>query len=700
MRAVNLVLAACLLAACSSAGGPGDDGGDFVPFPTRDGGPIRFDAGTGLGHSADGGLAPDGGSPEDGGLEDGGSPDGGVAAGDPCTGPACTGTQVLVCGTNGFFQPGEDCALRQMRCQAGVCTGCLPGARRCVGTTAVESCNADGETYRVVETCPSDRVCSEGQCVVAGPCGVGGKKSNQGCDYWAVDLPNADVTLPGSSISPATSQYAVVVSNTDENTAAQILITESTGGQPVTVVQDTVPPRDLKIFNLGPKNADQCGSSMGCANVGYRAYRIQSSIPVVAYQFNPLNNTEEAFSNDASLLLPSNALDQEYIIVTADAQAGQNRQGQTVPWGAFLSVVGTLDTPTSVTVTIPAGVLFDPPQGATVSGNIVTATLAKYQVLTILSRPPNSELNNPGNPSAGGGNLSGSRVTASGKVAVFSGNMAIVVPHGNDQKCCADHTEEQVYPLSTWGKEYVAVRSLPRRQGATPEQDVWRITASQNSTVFSYVTNAGSGLTGQPTSLHAGQSKEFRSTGDFIVSANAPFLLAHFMTSSNQAYDLGPFGIFASPCTRGSPTADQQCTQAYNTLARCADDGFGGGICQPVGDPSMTLIPPIRQFRQSYVFLTPLDYRTDFALIVAPQGTSVQLDGQEIPSSQFATVGSLGGVTFVRARIVLSTRGRHVLTASQAVGLIVGGYDRDVSYGYAGGLNLEGANPAADGGAL
>jgi hypothetical protein len=555
-------------------------------------------------------------------------------------------------------------------------------------------------TYGVVEVCGTDRTCSEGQCVTgaSGPCGAGGK-NNQGCDYWAVDLPNADVAPRAGAISPANAQFAVVISNTDETQPAQVLITQADVTGPVTVVTDTVPPKDLKVFPLGPRNADQCGVSLGCSHVGYKAFRVQTTIPVVAYQFNPLNNTAEAFSNDASLLLPTNALDTEYLVITADAQAGQSRLGAIVPWGAFVSVVGTLDTATSVTITIPSGVIFDPPQGATTNGQTITATLQKYQVLTVLSRPPASELSTTGLPVAGGGNLSGARVSASARVAVFSGNMAVVMPHGPGQKCCADHTEEQMFPLSAWGQEYVAARSLPRRQTGTLEEDYWRVTASQDGTTFTYVTNASSGLTGQPTSLNAGQSREFRSRGDFIVTANHPFLLAQFMASSNITYDLGSFGENAIPCTpnAGSDADDQYCTQQYHTLSRCATDSLGMGICQPIGDPSMTLIPPVRQFRRSYVFLTPLDYKTDFAILIAPQGTAVTLDGAPVPANSWQAVGALGAVTYVRARVVLTTRGRHVLSADQPVGLLVGGYDRDVSYGYPGGLNLEGAT-AADGG--
>jgi len=56
-------------------------------------------------------------------------------------------------------------------------------------------------------------------------------------------------------------------------------------------------------FNDGPHTA-----------LTSRAYRISSELPVVAYQFNPLDNVG-VFSNDASLLLPTSAAGDEYTVV-------------------------------------------------------------------------------------------------------------------------------------------------------------------------------------------------------------------------------------------------------------------------------------------------------------------------------------------------------------------------------------------------
>src|ERR1043165_8766119 len=45
-----------------------------------------------------------------------------------------------------------------------------------------------------------------------------------------------------------------------------------------------------------------------------QGYHITSTLPVVAYQFNPLDNVS-VFSNDASVLIPTSAIDRTYTVV-------------------------------------------------------------------------------------------------------------------------------------------------------------------------------------------------------------------------------------------------------------------------------------------------------------------------------------------------------------------------------------------------
>jgi hypothetical protein len=65
----------------------------------------------------------------------------------------------------------------------------------------------------------------------------------------------------------------------------------------------------------------------------------------------------------------------------------------------------------------------------------------------------------------------------------------------------------------------------------------------------------------------------------------------------------------------------------------------------------------------------------------------VQLDGAGVVAT-FSTLGGLDGTTYRYAHVPVS-EGPHVLTADAPVGIVVAGYDVEVSYGYAGGSGFE-----------
>jgi hypothetical protein len=98
----------------------------------------------------------------------------------------------------------------------------------------------------------------------------------------------------------------------------------------------------------------------------------------------------------------------------------------------------------------------------------------------------------------------------------------------------------------------------------------------------------------------------------------------------------------------------------------------------------MIMIPPAKQFRTDYVFLTPNKYAHDYVNIIAPSDASVTLDGNLLGAVSFATI--LGSDWKV-SRLEVGD-GVHKIVANKPVGVVVYGYDRDVGYGYAGGLNL------------
>ena len=134
------------------------------------------------------------------------------------------------------------------------------------------------------------------------------------------------------------------------------------------------------------------------------------------------------------------------------------------------------------------------------------------------------------------------------------------------------------------------------------------------------------------------------------------------------------------------------------------------------------IIPPIEQFRNDYVFLTPDKYSFDFVTILAPKDTKLLFDGAPfdadacirafVTPAKSPVTGQVNGEGFDVWRCQLSypvydetkpegkrldpgrqNDGVHRLQASRPVGLIVYGFDAYVSYAYAGGTQLESLTP-------
>src|SRR6202012_4996610 len=116
------------------------------------------------------------------------------------------------------------------------------------------------------------------------------------CEYWGVDLDNADID---DTLNAAAQQYAIVVSNPEPDVAAKVTVEQDDSSPgatnaPYQIANATVPPMSLYVFKLGPREVD--GSPPGQFNTGTNtavtrhAYKITTDFPVVAYQFNPLDN--------------------------------------------------------------------------------------------------------------------------------------------------------------------------------------------------------------------------------------------------------------------------------------------------------------------------------------------------------------------------------------------------------------------------
>ncbi len=460
-----------------------------------------------------------------------------------------------------------------------------------------------------------------------GPIGFGlscddveGAPSNLGCTFWAVDLPNDEQGTPESP--PAADQpFAVVVANVSALTPA--LVQVFVGDDDLAIAEATVDPADTFVFDLGVASVPAAASS-----VDDLAFRIESDVPIAAYQFNPAANLVEVYSNDASLLLPEHALGEDYTAATADGilLGTSTNDPDPVNAGAFVSVVAIADG-THVELSPTSGIVGPLPD---------PLVLDRGEVATVMSDAL----------SMVDGNLTGTRVHADKPVAVFSGNVATTVPRTisiDDLICCADHVEHQLLPDTAWGDAY-AVAPPPHPEGTGEAEAVYTIVAGPDGADLLWCPQRPSTA---PIDLAPGEVAEFRTDDAFTVKSDddAPFGLTQFTLSSTELGDSG------------------------------------------LGDPAMIVIVPAGQHERRSLFVVPAGYVANWATIVVRGPGRVSLDGEELDDDDFTDLGTLSGIQHRYIHVALEA-GTHALEADAPAGVTVTGIARYVGYGFAGGTGV------------
>jgi len=566
-----------------------------------------------------------------------------VGVGEPCdpaSAPFCVGERgVLYCDPLELTVRERECPGGQI-CQGGECgspTGfvCNAAGNTCNGTH-VARCNDDGTPGELVETCSF--ACAGGACLE--PCVD--EKSYFGCAFFALDLDNHDGTRFGFGGTPAAAQdWAVSISNPNEGPVT-VTITQTDGP---TVVDDLV------VGALSVERVVMPRLDVGASSHSRRSFLIETSGPVTAHQFNPINNVN-VFSNDASLLLPTHALGRRYRVLAWPTEVVTVPiLGDQIRW-SYVTFVGA--TPGTTTVTVTA-----PPNGAVLAGDGVpsiaggashTFTLQFGDVVGLQSASINRN------------DFTGMVLEASSPIAVFSGSECSFIPLSNNY---CDHLETQLFPTETWGTHYVAAKFQPR--GTEP--DVYRILADQNGTTI---------LTDPPQPgangvvLSAGEFVEFESRDDFLITGSNPISVAQFMVGSSYP-GFPDCQREADPNAPGPPPnncaipADRRCV---------AESG--------IGDPAFLTLVPENQLRTDYLVLTPEGYHRDYLTIVAPSDADIAINDAPVT----ATRDEIPGTTTSVMRIPVEP-GTHRLVGTAPFALYAYGYDCDVSYAYAGGSNLD-----------
>ena len=203
-----------------------------------------------------------------------------------------------------------------------------------------------------------------------------------------------------------------------------------------------------------------------------------------------------------------------------------------------------------------------------------------------------------------------------------------------------DHLAEQIPPVATLGTTF-ATAPLALRTGG----DLFRLVAARDGTSVKV-----NGIV--KTTLSSGQFYEIdvSSTTFAFIETDEPILLVQFSKGTDV-------------------------------------DGV-------TSDPFMAMIPPIEQYRHRYIISTPpaspVAFTNYLNLIIEKAETSgLRLDDQPLPSD--STWHSIPGTSLVGTSIPVSIGSHRLHQIRRAkFGLIAYGYASWDSYGYPGGLQLQG----------
>ncbi len=576
---------AAVLLACGGGGGPVPDADDgSIVDPDADLGDA--DAGE---HDADSDTAPDGRELD---VADGADVDGGLDAADADGGEPTNANTDADTETDALAPCDED-------------------DRVCGDAGAAVVCGAAGP---IVEHCEAPTRCSDGTCVdlCADAAAAGG---NIGCAFVAVDLPGGGDSVPSG----------LWITNSGNMPAdVRVALPLPDGGE-VEVVTARVAPGDGRRVVLSPERTDLGTWSSA---VGGRAFQVTSTAPVAVVQVDQAWDQGEGTAG-SSLLVPTSALASEYVVATWP-QTGAVPLGTERPRSAMLTVAAS-DAPVQVTVELSAAVRGpgDLPDAAAGDSLVFELDAGRTLHLETLAW-------------GDAGDLTGSRVTADGPVAVFVGVRGANVPghlylcadrtlpdartglccddgsvpnavdgrcaDGSPgvapppiaETCCADHLQEQLPPAAWLGRSYVAARGAGL--GASPNR--WRAVSTVAGRVSGY-NAAGGEIFVEDIDGGAPIDREERS--DWVLAASAP-------------------------------TAVLQLLDGWSAIS-------GGELVDGVGDPAMAFTPPVEQYRDRYLVAVPPSGSRSWIVAAIPSDASLLIGDRELDCPR-AEAGVVDGVVY------------------------------------------------------
>ncbi|MCR9160699.1 MAG: hypothetical protein ACE37F_20695 [Nannocystaceae bacterium] len=428
-----------------------------------------------------------------------------------------------------------------------------------------------------------------------------------GCEFFAMPLAN---DIDGDPV------YQLLLANAHPVNTASVTVEELIGG----VWTPVVGPLDIAPQSQSIQSVAYNASNSTAISVG-GAYRIVSDFPIAAYQASI-----STFTSDASLLIPTASWDNDYDVVGYD--------GINAAFGEYFAVVAAEDG-TEVTVNPSQLVLGGGGVPLITAGGTATITLDEGDTVVMMSAGTNA---------TSAASLSGTTISATAPIGVFTGTECSNVPGGTG---ACDHLEDMHTPSNTSSNTVVASR-MPARD-VDIEAAIWQVYAVEDANITFDALPGVTGLPAAPVALAAGESLELSvagtaaEPGDFVAESDAPIIVSQYLAGAGSVGTVAP----------GSAS----------------------------GDPAQVLMPGASQLLEAYVVSTVSGNVANHLTITRQVGSGdIDLDGGVVAAGDFFAINADWEV----ARVPVA-EGVHVLTSDDPFAVVVSGYNNFNSYAYLGG---------------
>ncbi|MBP7496595.1 MAG: gliding motility-associated C-terminal domain-containing protein [Bacteroidales bacterium] len=420
------------------------------------------------------------------------------------------------------------------------------------------------------------------------------KLSNTGRDFWLAFMTNDD-----------TPDYLKLFITSRENTSGEVSIPQAGWKQNFNVIANKTTTVDLPVYLIDTKNSEI---------IEKKGINIKSQADISVFA---INNQE--YTTDATCVLPVKALgsNTEYIVCSYKGQYDydSNYQSEFIIVGITdnteISIIPSVKTINGKAANIPFSIKLN--RGET------------YQVKGYEDY-----------------DLSGTTIKSLSQCksfAVFSGVQCMSLPNC----CCCDHLYKQLFPVNTWGKEYIVTPFSGMTLGY-----LFRVLCSEDNTKI--IINGSTNIT--------------KNRGEYY---------------EQDILNLQSLSIKADKAV---------CVSQYMKGSRCNGIPLIGSIGE--GDPSMLILNPNNQMINKTTFNTVStdNINKHFVNIITKTINidKIKLDNSYIPISKFRTAT---GNSLYSYSINSISFGSHTIESDSSFIVYSYGYGRDESYLYSGGASFE-----------